>query len=41
MRMAGERKRPSVVVRFSGGGKGVGGGGKGSEERWLAFTPLR
>ena len=26
MRMAGERKRASVVVRFSGGGEGVGGG---------------
>ena len=38
MRMAGERKRPSVVVRFSRQG---GGGGGGSEERWFAFTPLR
>ena len=38
MRMAGERKRPSVVVRFSRHG---GGGGGGSEERWFAFTPLR
>ena len=35
MRMAGERKRPSVVVRFSWGG------GEGSKERWFAFTPLR
>ena len=40
MRMAGERKRPSVVVRFSRQGGGGGGGG-GSEERWFAFTPLR
>ena len=27
MRMAGERKRPSVVVRFSRQGGGGGGGG--------------
>ena len=41
MRMAGERKRPSVVVRFSRQEGGGGGGGGGSEERWFAFTPLR
>ena len=34
------KERPSVVVRFCGGGGGVGVG-EGSEERWLAFTPLR
>ena len=38
--MAGERKRPSVVVRFSGGGgKGVGGG-EGSGRKMVSVYSI-